>query len=133
MNPFPHGKNLTQASSSADGGSQGSPPYYSNPSAVNIYMLKGDTHIETREHDYGMPNTAEKGKEAENLSVPLQIEKMMGETMTHISKGAFKKDSHNMNARATHNYSMVEDLLETPCAMSTLEVLQSFLRRERLY
>jgi hypothetical protein len=46
--------------------------------------------------------------------------------MTHIPKGAFKKDSHNLNARAAQNYSIVEDLAQTPCAMSALEVLQSF-------
>jgi hypothetical protein len=45
--------------------------------------------------------------------------------MTHIPKGAFKKASHNPNARATQNYSMVEDLSQTPCEMSALEVLQS--------
>jgi hypothetical protein len=47
-------------------------------------------------------------------------------TITCIPKGVFKKDSHNPNARATQNYSLVEDLSQTPCAMSTLEVLQSF-------
>jgi hypothetical protein len=76
-------------------------------------------------HDYGMPNTSEKGKEAENPSLPLQIENTLGETMTRIPKGVFKKDSHNPNARAAQNYSVVEDLSQTPCAMSTLEVLQS--------
>jgi hypothetical protein len=70
-NPFPNGKNLTQASSSADGGSRGPPPSFSNSLAVNAYMLKGDAHITTRAHNYGMPNTTEKGKEAENPSVPL--------------------------------------------------------------
>jgi hypothetical protein len=45
--------------------------------------------------------------------------------MKHIPKGAFKKSSHNPNARATQNYSAVEDLSQTPCAMSALEVLQS--------
>jgi hypothetical protein len=49
----------------------------------------------------------------------------MGETMTHIPKGAFKKASHNPNARTTQNNSMVEDLSQTPCAMSALEFLQS--------
>jgi hypothetical protein len=125
-NPFPHGKNLTQASSSADGGSQGPPPSSSNPSSVNVYMMKGDAYIATRAHDYRMPETSEKGKEVVNPSVPLQIEKTMGETMTCIPKGAFKKASHNPNARATQNYSVVEDLSQTPCAMSSLEVLQSF-------
>ena len=31
----------------------------------------------------------------------------------------------NPNAQATQNYSFVKDLGQTPCAMSTLEVLQS--------
>jgi hypothetical protein len=45
--------------------------------------------------------------------------------MKRIPKGAFKKSSHNSNARATQNYSLVEDLSQTPCVMSYLEVLQS--------
>jgi hypothetical protein len=124
--PFPHGKNLTQASVSAEGGSQGPPPSSSNPSSMNVYMMKGNVDIATRTRDYGMPNTSEKGKEVENPSLPLHIEKTLGETMTCIPKGAFKKASHNPNARATQNYSVVEDLSQTPCAMSSLEVLQSF-------
>jgi hypothetical protein len=46
--------------------------------------------------------------------------------MTCIPKGAFKKDFHNPNTRAIHNYYVVEDLSQTPYAMSALEVLQSF-------
>jgi hypothetical protein len=126
MNPFPHGKNLTQASSSVEGGSQGPPPYASNPSSVNVYMMKGSVDITTRTCDYRMTNTSEKGKEAKNPSLPLHIEKTLGETMTHIPKGAFKKAPHNPNARAAHKYSVVEDLSQIPCAMSSLEVLQSF-------
>jgi hypothetical protein len=45
--------------------------------------------------------------------------------MTCIPKGAFKKASHNPNARATQNYYVVEYLSKTPCVMSALEVLQS--------
>jgi hypothetical protein len=86
-------------------------------------MLKGDAHIPTREHDYRMSESAQKGKEVINPYVPLQIERMMGETMTRIPKGAFKKPSHNPNARATHNYSVVDDLSQTPYVMSALEVL----------
>jgi hypothetical protein len=46
--------------------------------------------------------------------------------MTRIPKGVFKKSSHNPNARASQNYSVMEDLSQTPCAMSALEVLQIF-------
>jgi hypothetical protein len=45
--------------------------------------------------------------------------------MARIPKGEFKKASHNPNTRASKNYSVVEDLSQSPCAMSTLEVLQS--------
>ena len=45
--------------------------------------------------------------------------------MPKIPKVVFKKTLHNPNARTASNYSMVEDLAQTPCAMSTLEVLQS--------
>ena len=45
--------------------------------------------------------------------------------MPKIPKYVFQKELHNPNARATSNYSVVEDLSQTPCAMSSLEVLQS--------
>jgi hypothetical protein len=71
MNPFPHGKKLTQTSSSMDGGSQGPPPSSSNPSVVKVYMMKGDSYIATSAHDYGMPENVQKGKEVVNPYVPL--------------------------------------------------------------
>ena len=86
-NPFQHGKNLTQAYASMEGGSQGPPPSSNNP--TNVYMVKGDAFLSTRAHAYSQPSTSEKGKEAELPSLPLQIEKMLGETMTCIPKGAF--------------------------------------------
>jgi hypothetical protein len=89
-------------------------------------MMKGDAFISNRAHDYSKPSISEKGKEDEIPSFPLQIEKTLGETMTHVPKGAFKKYSHNPNARAAQNYYVVEDLSQTPCAMSALEVLQSY-------
>jgi hypothetical protein len=89
-------------------------------------MVRGDAFISTRAHDYSKPSASKKGKEADLPYLPLQIEKTLGETMTGIPKGAFKKASHNPNARAAQHYSVVEDLSQTPCAMSTLEVLQSF-------
>jgi hypothetical protein len=88
-------------------------------------MVRGDAFISTRAHDYSKPSTSKKGKEDELPSLPLQIEKTLGETMTCIPKGTFKKYSHNPNTRASQNYSVVEDLSQTPCAMFALEVLQS--------
>jgi hypothetical protein len=89
-------------------------------------MVKGNTHIVTRTQYYRTMKSIKKGKESTNTPVPLQIEKTLGETMTHIPKGAFKKASHNSNVRDAQNYSVVEYLAQTPCMMSNLEVLQSF-------
>jgi hypothetical protein len=86
-------------------------------------MMKGDSYISFRAHDYRMIEYVKKGKEATNPVIPLHIENMMSETMTCILKGAFNKSSHNPNARAAHNYSVVEDLSQTPCMISTLDVL----------
>jgi hypothetical protein len=61
-NPFQHGKNLTQASTSTEGGSQGPSPPVNNPASMNIYMVKSDAFISTRVHDYSKPGTSEKGK-----------------------------------------------------------------------
>ena len=46
--------------------------------------------------------------------------------MSRIPKGVYKRASHNLNDRATPNYSILEDLTQMSCAMSALEVLQSF-------
>jgi len=46
--------------------------------------------------------------------------------MVFISKGVYKIALHNPNTQATPNYSIVEDLSQTLCVMSSLEVLQSF-------
>jgi hypothetical protein len=93
---------------------------------MNVYMVKDDAFLSTRTHDYGQPNTSKKGKEDELPYLPLQIENTLGETMTCIPKGAFKRASHNPNTRASQNYYVVEDLSQTPYVMSALEVLQSF-------
>jgi hypothetical protein len=90
-----------------------------------MLLYRADAFISTRVHDYSKPRASEKGNEANLPSLPLQIEKMLEETMTFIPKGAFKKASHNPNASVTQKYSVVEDLSQTPCAMSALEVLQS--------
>jgi hypothetical protein len=124
-NPFQHGQNLTQASASTEKGSHENCSSQNASSSANVYMMKSDAFITTRAHDYSKTSTSDKGKEAETPSLPLQIEKTLGETMTRIPKGAFKRASHNPNARAAQNYSVVEDLSQTPCAMSALEVLQS--------
>ena len=87
-----------------------------------VHATKVVTHVK----DYGssQPNP---GKEPDPPGTSLRIEKPVDKTKVarRIPKGVLKRSGHNPNARATQNYSVVEDLGHTPCAMSALEVLQS--------
>ena len=53
--------------------------------------------------------------------------------MIKPQKGLIHKSTYNPQARAAQNYNVVEDLAQSPSSMSTLEVLQIFPPRSRLY
>ena len=114
--PFPQGQNFTSASNVA-GCTLGAP----DPNYIN--MVWYSTLLQTRNKNYEK-ETSEKGKSVGETSNPLTIEKPT-EPMPKILKGVFKKTLHNPNARVDSKYSVVEDLAQTPCAISALEVLQS--------
>ena len=113
--PFPQGQNTASASNTV-GGTQTAP----DPNYIN--MVRSSTLLQTRNKNYEK-ESPKKGKVVGEPSNPLTIEKP-AEIMPKIPKGVFKKTLHNPN-RATSNYLVVEDLAQTPCAMSALEVLQS--------
>jgi hypothetical protein len=88
-------------------------------------MVDAKIYIATRSRDYSS------SKASTSLEAPppppemnLHIEKP--EPPPRIPKGVLKHSTQNPNARATQNYSIVEDLGQAPCAMSALEVLQTF-------
>jgi hypothetical protein len=85
-----------------------------------------EVDLSTRSRDYNNPESTSKGKETSYPQGSLHIKKPEKETMSHIPKGVYKRASHNPNARFAPNYSIVEDLAQTSCAMFSLEVLQSF-------
>ena len=76
--------------------------------------------------DYGL-SQPDLGKEPAPPESPLHIEKTVDkpEFAPRIPKRVLTHLGHNPNSRAAQNYSVVEDLGHTPCAMSALEVLQS--------
>ena len=82
--------------------------------------------VVTRAKDYGSSQPSP-SKEPDPPGSPLCIEKPVDkpEAAPRIPKGVLKRSGHNPNARVTQNYSVVEDLGHTPCAMFALEVLQS--------
>jgi hypothetical protein len=74
----------------------------------------------TRYCDYGNPESVSKGKETSYPHNSLHIEILEKETIPLILKGLYKWVSHNPNAQTSPNYSIIEDLAQTPYAMSTL-------------
>ena len=56
---------------------------------------------------------------------PLTIEKPNLHLILCPPKSTLRKYVFNPNARAAQFHNVVEDLAQAPCAMSTLEVLQS--------
>ena len=108
---------------SASGGSENPPNIVSGHGCINMIR---STKVITCVKYYGssQPNL---GKEPFPPENPLHIEKPTNKPKfpPHIPKGVLKHSGHNPNSQATQNYSVVEDLGQTPCAMSALEVLQS--------
>ena len=58
--------------------------------------------------------------------VPLSIEKPTLDMILRPPKSNIWKDVFNPNAQAAQFYNVVEDLTQSPCVMSTLELLQIF-------
>ena len=79
-------------------------------------MVNAKINVVAQSRDYSS-SKASTGLEAPPppLEMNLQIEKP--EPSPRILKGVLKHSTHNPNARVTQNYSIVEDLGQTPCAM----------------
>ena len=122
-NPLPHNQNMNSRTHDKSGGDQYPPEACSGHGCINMVFA---AKVVTRVKDYGS-SQPDLGKEPAPAESPLHIEKPMYklEVSPRITKGVLKHSGHNPNAQAAQNYSVVEDLGHTPCAMSALEVLQS--------
>lgn len=54
------------------------------------------------------------------------FEKTLVNNFSRLSKGSLRRVMHNLNAKVTYNYNIVEDLAQALVVMSALEVLQIF-------
>jgi hypothetical protein len=114
---------MASSSSNAENGVSGN----QNPSThegdhLCVNMVKSQINVATWSRDYILHRTVPGLESPPPLETPLQIKNL--EPPPRILKGVLKFSTHNPNARASQNYSIVEDLGQTPCAMSSLEVLQ---------
>ena len=121
-NLFPQGQQLVVGTNQNPGASSGGTQEGEIPS--NIFMMSAHADIATRSRDYGGEESS-KAKEITDATKPLHITKPTVESVPRMPKASSKRSTINPNARAAQNYSIVEDLAQSPCAMSALEVLQS--------
>jgi hypothetical protein len=125
-NPFPRNQHLASSSSNVENASAGSQnPPSQDDDRICINMVGANINIDTRSRDYGS------SKSSTSLEAPppppeMNLQIVKTEPPPHIPKGVFKRSTHSPNAKATKNYSIIEDLGQTPCAMSVLEVLKMF-------
>ena len=107
-NPLPHNKNMNSRTHDQSGEDQDLSEASNGHGCINMVRA---TKVVTRVKDYGssQPNL---GKELAPLRIPLHIENPMDkpEVDPHISNGVLNRSGYNPNARATQNYSIVEDL-----------------------
>ena len=125
-NPLPNNQNMNSRTIDphyASGGYQNPPEANSGHGCVNIVRA---TKVVTHVKDYGS-SQSDLGKEPTPPESPLRIEKPTDKPKVapRIPEGVLKSSRHNPNAQATQNYFVVEDLGQTPCAMSALEALHS--------
>jgi hypothetical protein len=121
-NPFSHKQHMASCSSNVRnvvGGIQN--PSTKDSNCLYINMVNSHVNVATWSHDYSSLQTLPGLESPPPPEMLLQIKKL--DPPPHILKGVLKHSTHNTNDRDAHNYSIVEDLGQTPCAMSSLKVL----------
>jgi hypothetical protein len=122
-NPFPHNQHLALSSSNTGnvaGGIQN--PSLQDGNRLCINMVYEKFNVATRSQDY-ISSQAIPGLESPPPPPKMNLHIKKPLPPPPIMKGVLKHSTHNLNARAAHNYSIVEDLGQTPCVMLALEVL----------
>ena len=90
-----------------------------------------DKPVDKKEDHSSSGKTPSTSSPKSSSTIPFSIEKPTLDMILHPPKSTLQKVVFNPNARAAQFYNVVEDLAKAPCAMSTLEVLQSFLTQRK--
>ena len=113
--PFPHQGTITTQ--------QQTPDNYGKNSH-EIYMTGEDFFFQTRNRNYDTPlDTNSSGASTSAPTTPLTISNMPIEPFPKMAKGPTRREGNH--SKAAHNYSIIDDLAQSPSTMSALEVLQS--------
>jgi hypothetical protein len=105
---------------------------YLNPNnpAERTILLTSEEEIllQTRNRQYHAPaesNPISPDTNPTPMGPPLVIPRPSAEPPLHIPHIPLRRNVHNPQARAVHNYSLVDDLAQSSASMSVLEVLQT--------
>jgi hypothetical protein len=130
QNPIPH-----QGVINTQQDTQHPPPQvgqYHNPNnpAEQTILLTSEEEIllQTRNRQYQTPAESTPISPETNptsTGLPLVIPRPSAEPPLRIPRIPLRRNVHNPQARAAHNYSLVDDLAQSLAAMSVLEVLQT--------
>jgi hypothetical protein len=108
---------------------EGTPHHEGSSLNAAIFMCHQTVNLQMRAKNYEIPEPSygfvPEAVSSSHLGGPLHIENPHFEALLHSPKGILRCMMHNPNTRASHNYSIVEDLVQAPCSISALEVLQS--------
>jgi len=103
---------------------------------LSISKQQNDVLISTRNKYYGNPpssnNKTTDQPSSSTTTSPEVVFPIIPELTIKPPKGVVHKSTFNPCARAEQNYNIVEDLAQSPSAMSTLEVLQNCPSQSRL-
>jgi hypothetical protein len=128
QNPIPH-----QGVVNTQQDAQRPPPQagqYHNPNnpAERTILLTSEEEIllQTQNRQYPAESTSTSPETNPTPAAPpLVIPRPTVEPPLCIPRIPLRRNVHNPQARAAHNYSLVDDLAQSPTAMSVLEVLQT--------
>ena len=97
----------------------------SNTISLQTWIQSYDKPVDKKEDNSSSGKAPSTGCLESSSTVPLTIEKPNLDMVLRPPKSTLRKVVFNSNAQAAQFYNVVEYLSHAPCAMSTLEVLQS--------
>jgi hypothetical protein len=112
-------------------------PNLGNPVDHTILLTsEEEVFLQTRSRQYSA--TPESDPTTSNASLviigpPLMIPLPNTDPPLHIPHIPLHKNVHNPQARVAHNYSLVDDLAQSPTAMSVFQFLQNVLLKESCF
>ena len=93
---------------------------------LSVTKPSTDILVSTRNKYYGIQATDQPTTSTTNPSTESVPPTAIPKLKIKPPKGVIHKSTYNPQTRAAQNYNVVEDLAQSPSAMSSLEVLQKF-------